>query len=139
MTPSRSKQMKNLYIQLIRFGIVGAIAFLIDYAIMIALTELAGINYLISSGISFTISVIVNYILSVTLVFKRKKDANKSKEFIIFVCLSVVGLGLNQLLMYIQVDLLSIYYMIAKIVATAVVMVYNFITRKLFIEDHSKT
>ncbi|MBU9736560.1 GtrA family protein [Diplocloster agilis] len=130
--------MKKLFTQLIRFGIVGAIAFLIDYAIMIALTELAGINYLVSSGISFTISVIVNYILSITIVFKPKKDANKTKEFIIFVFLSVIGLGLNQLLMYIQVDILAIFYMLAKIVATAVVMIYNFITRKLFIEDHTK-
>lgn len=129
--------MKKLFIQLVRFGIVGVIAFLIDYIIMIALTELAGINYLVSSGISFTISVIVNYILSITVVFQPKKDANKTKEFVIFVILSLIGLGLNQLLMYVQVDLLSIYYMIAKIIATGIVMVYNFITRKIFIEDHS--
>lgn len=130
--------MKKLFAQLVRFGIVGVIAFVIDYVIMIALTELVGINYLISSGISFTISVIVNYILSITMVFQPKKDANKTKEFIIFVILSVIGLGLNQLLMYVQVDLLSIYYMIAKIIATGIVMVYNFISRKIFIEDHSK-
>ncbi|WP_343250902.1 GtrA family protein [Diplocloster hominis] len=130
--------MKKLFAQLVRFGIVGVIAFVIDYVIMIALTELVGINYLISSGISFTISVVVNYILSITMVFQLKKDANKTKEFIIFVILSVIGLGLNQLLMYVQVDLLSIYYMIAKIIATGIVMVYNFISRKIFIEDHSK-
>ena len=48
--------------------------------------------------------------------------------------LSVIGLGINELIMYVTVDLLIINYMLAKIGATAIVMVYNFITRKLFLE-----
>lgn len=129
--------MEKLVRQIMRFGVVGVIAFAIDYGIMVALTELAGINYLISSAISFTVSVIVNYILSITVVFQPKKDANKAKEFMVFVILSIIGLGLNQVLMWLQVDILTWHYMFAKIVATGVVMVYNFITRKLFIEDRT--
>ena len=74
-----------------------------------------------------------NYVLSLTFVFDTKKG-NKIKEFIIFVVLSVIGLGINQLLMWFSVDILGIFYMISKIGATAVVMVYNFITRKLILE-----
>ena len=59
---------------------------------------------------------------------------NKAQELTVFIGLSVVGLGLNQVLMWIFVDKLNIYYMLSKIIATAIVMVYNFITRKLFIE-----
>lgn len=58
---------KNLMRQIIRFAFVGGSAFVIDYGVMIFLTELIGINYLISSGISFSVSVIYNYILSVHL------------------------------------------------------------------------
>lgn len=100
---------------------------------MIFLTEVFNVNYLISSGISFTISVIVNYVLSLTFVFDAKKG-NKIKEFIIFIVLSAVGLGINQVLMWFCVDVLGIFYMISKIGATAIVMVYNFITRKLILE-----
>lgn len=126
--------MKKLIAQLLKFGIVGGSAFVIDYGIMIVLTELVGINYLISSGISFAISVVYNYILSVHWVFEVNKDCNKQKEFIVFIVLSVIGLGLNQLLMWVTVSYMHFFYMIAKILVTAVVMIYNFITRKLFLE-----
>ena len=92
------------------------------------------INYLISGVFSFAISVIYNYILSKVWVFDAKKDNNKVTEFVIFVVLSIIGLGINQLIMYVGVEKFGIYYMLTKIVATVIVMVYNFITRKMFME-----
>lgn len=126
--------MKRLVNQIIKFGIVGGSAFVIDYGVMILLTEVFGINYLISSGISFTISVIYNYVLSIKWVFDVKKDNDRRHEFIVFIVLSVLGLLINQLIMWTCVDKLDIFYMLSKIIATAVVMVYNFITRKIFLE-----
>ena len=120
--------------QMIKFGFVGVLCFFIDWGIMVFLTEVFGINPLISSTISFTVSVTVNYILSVTFVFETDKNANKGSQFVIFVLLSIVGLGVNELCMWLGTDLLGIHYMITKVGATAVVMVYNFITRKIFIE-----
>lgn len=125
--------MKKLIAQTIKFGLVGFLCFFIDYGIMVFLTEVAGVHYLLSSGISFTVSVIVNYILSLTYVFETEQG-NRVKEFVIFVVLSVIGLGINQLLMWFCVDILGIFYMISKIGATAVVMVYNFVTRKMILE-----
>lgn len=125
--------MKKLLSQIIKFGLVGFLCFFIDYGIMVFLTEVAGVHYLLSSGISFTVSVIVNYVLSLTYVFETEKG-NWIKEFIIFVVLSVIGLGINQVLMWFCVDILGIFYMISKIGATAVVMVYNFVTRKIILE-----
>ena len=119
---------------MIKFGFVGFLCFFIDWGIMVFLTEVFGINPLISSTISFTVSVTVNYILSVTFVFETDKNANKGSQFVIFVLLSIVGLGVNELCMWLGTDLLGIHYMITKVGATAVVMVYNFITRKIFIE-----
>ena len=129
--------MKKLLTQIIKFGLVGFLCFFIDYGIMVFLTEVAGVHYLLSSGISFTVSVIVNYVLSLTYVFETEKG-NRIKEFIIFVVLSVIGLGINQALMWFCVDMLGIFYMISKIGATAVVMVYNFITRKVVLEKKDK-
>ena len=121
---------KKLFSQIIKFGFVGGTAFVIDAGLLFLLTEFCGIHYLISGMISFTASVIYNYILSVKLVFDAKKDANK----IVFIVLSVIGLGINQLFMWLFVDMMHIYYMLSKIIATVIVMVYNFITRKIFLE-----
>ena len=121
-----------------KFGFVGFLCFFIDYGIMVFLTEVFDINYLMSSGISYSISTVINYILSVTIVFETDKKKNRVKEFVLFVFLSVIGLGVNELCMKVGVELIGIHYMIVKIGATAVVMVYNFITRKIFIEKKAE-
>ena len=64
--------------------------------------------------------------------FSKKKQTYK--EVLLFAILSVIGLGVNQLVMYLGVDLLNIHYMLCKIIATIIVMIYNFVTRKIFIE-----
>ena len=50
----------------------------------------------------------------------------------------MIGLGVNEAAMWIAVEGLGIHYMISKIGATAVVMVFNFVTRKIFLEDKSE-
>lgn len=127
------KKHKKLVDQILKFGVVGGLAFLIDYGLLYFLTEYLHIYYLISSVISFTVSLIFNYILSIKWVFDVTKKQTY-KEVIIFVVLSVIGLGINQLVMYVGSDLLHIHYMFTKLVATAIVMVWNFVTRKIFIE-----
>lgn len=126
--------MKKLIAQFMKFGVVGAIAFVIDYGLMVALTELAGINYLISATISFTASVIFNYFASMRYVFRHKEGMSRRREFVIFVVLSVIGLGINNLLMWLGTGLLGITYLLTKIFATAVVTIYNFVTRKVFLD-----
>ena len=133
--------MKKLFSQIIKFGAVGFLCFFIDYGIMVALVELAGFGELAASGCSFAVSVTVNYILSITVVFDTDKGADKTKQFVVFVILRLIGLGINQIIMRAGIAWLGQYmnraYMVVKIFATAVVMVYNFITRKVFIEKKS--
>ena len=121
--------MEKLIKQIMKFGVVGGSAFVIDYGIMIFLTEVFHINYLISSGISFAVSV-----MSVKWVFEVEENRDKKQEFALFVVLSIIGLGINQLIMWLAVEKFRVFYMISKIGATIVVMVYNFVTRKLFLE-----
>lgn len=119
--------------QIFRFGIVGGICFFVDYGIMVFLVEKMGVPYLLASGISFTIALIVTYVLNMRFVFDARTDHNA--VFIIFAIMSVIGLGINQVIMKVMVEKVGSVYRLAKIVATAVVMVYNFITRKLLIES----
>lgn len=127
--------MKNhLVMQIIKFGFVGGIAFLIDYSILIICKELFHFSVLLSAAIAFTISVIFNYLASVKWVFEVDQEKSKKQNFILFIVFSIIGLILTELIMYIGTDIIDISYLIVKILATAIVMVFNFITRKLFLE-----
>jgi len=126
--------LKKLLAQFMKFGIVGVIAFVIDYGFMVLLTEVFGVPYLISTTVSFIISVIFNYFASMRFVFKRKDDMSRRREFIIFVVLSIIGLIINDVFMWLMVDFLYIDYRLSKIVVTFIVAVWNFVTRKIFLE-----
>lgn len=125
---------KKLLLQMFKFLLVGGLAFVIDYVTLIICKEVFNIPVLISAAIAFTVSVVVNYILSVKWVFDVDKSKSEKKNFIIFIVFSVIGLGLTELIMWLGVDIIKINYLIVKIIATAIVMVFNFVTRKLFLE-----
>ena len=120
--------------QFAKFGVVGVIAFVIDFGVMVFLTEVFGIDPVISATVSFIISVIFNYAASMRYVFSHREGMSRTREFIIFVVLSAIGLGINDLLIWAGTDLASFDYRLVKIFATAVVMVWNFVTRKIFLE-----
>lgn len=126
--------MQKLIAQIMKFGVVGALAFVIDYGLLIFLTEVFGLEYLVSATISFTVSVVFNYIASMRFVFAHKEGMSRRREFIIFIVLSVIGLGINNVALWAGVDLLGIDYRISKIVVTFIVMVWNFVTRKIFLD-----
>lgn len=125
---------EKLLIQIFKFGIVGGIAFVIDYVSLIVCKEVFHLNTLLAAAIAFTISVIYNYIASVKWVFDVNKEKDEKTNFIIFIVLSIVGLIITEIIMWFGTDVLKISYLIIKIVATAIVMVFNFITRKMFLE-----
>lgn len=123
-----------MIIQLIKFAIVGVIAAFVDVGVLVLLKELLHMEVLFSSAISFCVSVTVNYLLSMSFVFESKKQS-RIKEFCIFVVLSVGGLCLNQLILWAGVNYTSIHYLVIKILAMVIVPIYNFITRKIFLES----
>lgn len=126
--------MYRLIKQIIKFGGVGVLCFLIDFGVLYLLTDIFSFYYLVSAAISFTVSVIVNYLLSVKFVFETNPEYSQTRNFILFIIFSVIGLLLTEAIMKIGVDFFNWNYMAVKIIATAIVMVYNFITRKIFLE-----
>lgn len=127
--------MKKLIAQFMKFGVVGVIAFFIDYGLLAFCTEVLGINYLVSATIGFCVSVVFNYIASMRYVFSHKQGMSRRKEFVIFVCLSVIGLLINNGCMYAGVELLGIHYLVVKIGATVIVALWNFASRKVLLDE----
>ena len=126
--------MERLIQQILGFGVVGGIAFIIDFGVMVALTELVGLDPVFSAAVSFVVSLIFNYVASMRFVFSHRDDLSRSREFIIFVVLSAVGLGINELVMWLGTSAFPFDYRFVKIAATVIVMVWNFLSRRKWLD-----
>lgn len=133
--------MRKLIEQLAKFSVVGFAAFGIDYGVLMLLSQVFGVDPILSAGISFVVSVVFNYLASMRFVFTRRDDLSRSRELAIFVALSVVGLLINEVLMWLGVLLAgksALALTVTKVFATAVVMVWNFWSRKHWLEAPSE-
>ena len=144
--------MEKLIKQILKFGVVGGLSFIIDFAIYTAIIAIFGTAKPVVAAAAFfgfTISLIFNYVCSMKFVFVHDENMDRRKEFTIFAVLSLIGLALNEALIlgvlfvfdnvpFLQTGFNGLLWnfkeMLGKIFATGVVMVYNFITRKIFIE-----
>lgn len=120
--------------EVFRFLAVGGGCFLLEYLLLYTLTEYAGFDPLISAPIAFTISLIVNYILCVYVVFHAERQTGM--QMFLFIFTSLLGLLINQAVMWFCIDVAGIWYMFSKIIASAIVMIWNYITKRYILHGH---
>lgn len=126
------KKTEKLFIQIFKFVIVGGIATAIDFLLLFVFKDVFHIQVIISNTLSFCISLVYNYIASVSWVFDVNRKKDPKRNFIIFLIFSIIGLIINDLIMYLLINTLNTF--VSKIIATAIVMIFNFVTRKKFLE-----
>lgn len=129
--------MDKLIAQILKFGVVGGLAFGIDYGLLMLLSQVLGMDAVLAAGISFCVSLVFNYLASMRFVFAHRDDMSRTREFAIFLVLSAVGLGINEAIMWLGVRALgssAIAVTGVKVFATAIVMVWNFLSRKRWLD-----
>lgn len=129
--------MKKLIEQIFKFGVVGIIATVIDFGVLYILSQPLGLDPVLSAGISFCVSLVFNYSASMRYVFTHREDMSRSREFVIFLVLSLIGLAINEAIMAAGVAVLgnsAFAVMGTKVLATAIVMVWNFVSRKKWLD-----
>ncbi len=120
----------NIFIQFFRYIFVGGFAFLTD-AFTLWLCE-KWMNYMIAAAIAFVVGLAVNYALSIWFVFSESsKVKNKVKEFVVYGIIGLIGLLITEGIMYLFTDVFGLYFLISKIIAAAIVLVWNFAARKV--------
>jgi putative flippase GtrA len=117
-------------IQLMRYTVVGGLAFAVDFGTLFVLTEAAGLHYLVSAALAFLLGLSTNYALSVTWVFPRRRLRSRWVEFGIFGAIGLVGLGMNEFVMWVLTDKLGVHYLGSKAASAVVVYLWNFFARK---------
>lgn len=124
------KKHQAIIAEILRYSVVGGIAFLVDTGTLFVLTSFAHVYYLVSAVFGFCLGLFVNYVLSIKWVFHERKLANNRHEFLIFCVIGIVGLAFNELFLYIFTDLLSFYFLTSKIVSTVLVYAWNYGARR---------
>ena len=117
-------------IQLLRYIFVGGIAYAVDFGSLFLLTEVVKIHYLISAAIAFILGLLTNYILSIFWVFAKRTLTSKQMEFLIFAIIGLVGLGLNEGIIWFFTALVHFHYLMSKVISAIVVFFWNFFARK---------
>ena len=152
---------KQLFWEIFRFLLVGATATLVDYAVfylfrqwlLLARLMEGGtwniLSLIIATAFGFGAGLLVNWILSVKFVFravKNKEESSSTKSFFIFAVIGLIGLGITELGVVLLVHvfpeitlfgttafLLPWKEWLAKIIMTCIVLVFNYVGRKLFV------
>ena len=119
-----------------KYSIVGGICTVLDFALLFIVTHYLGVNYIISSIISFTSATILNYYLCISWIFTFRVVSNKYQEFLFYLVISGVGLTFNTVIIWGATEFFGFYFMISKIFATGLVFVWNFGARKYFLHSN---
>jgi putative flippase GtrA len=117
--------------QFFLYLIVGGLSFFVDIGAFIVLRTIE-VPVILSSVTSFSLATAANYLLSVVLAFERGRFP-RSIEVLRFLSVALVGLGLNTLLVWCFVYLFLIHPAAAKIVAVPIVLMWNYLGRRLFV------
>lgn len=125
--------------EFLKYFAASVVALAVDWGLLVVLTEIAGLNYLASAPVGYSIGLIVGYVLSVTLVFDRRRIADARREFVLFALIGLVGLALNQFVLFGAVDIVGLNYAVAKGPAAAIGFFFNFLVRRalLFSGKHT--
>jgi len=119
--------------KIIKYFIVGSIAALTDISLFYIFAKLLAYNYLIVAFFSYTIATFVNYILSINYVFQSRSKFSKKQELSLIYLVSGIAIMINQISLYILVDLLSIEIITSKVIATVITFFWNYFMRNNFI------
>ena len=116
--------------EFLRYGAASAVALAADFLTLVLLTEIAGIHYLTSAAVGFSLGVVIAYLLSVRWVFSARRLANMPVESAIFLLIGLAGLLVNHVVMFGLTEIALFPYAVSKIGSAGLVFMFNFILRK---------
>ena len=120
-----------LPVQFLFYVGIGGIAALVNLALFLGLLS-AGLSVFFAAPIAFIFAAIVNYLLCLLLLFRHKARWNTAWELIVYWCVvgavCVVDLGATKVLL-----LSGLGPSVAKLLASIVGLVFNFLGRRFFV------
>ena len=131
----------NEFVKIILYLFVGGTAALVEwglfylffYYLLVGLGLSVDTLTMVATALAFGLSTLYHYFLGNILVFDSGSKYDKSKELSLVFLVSIMGLVFNLVLMYVFVGLLSWQPMLAKVITSCIVVVWNYLSRKKWI------
>ncbi len=114
------------YRELVRYLIAGGSATVVHFLVLILLTEYAGVWYLASSGIAFICGVTVSFILQKWWTFSEVSTDMIPTQALYYLSVILAGLAVNASILFVLVDVLDMWYVVAQVPVSAIIAIINF-------------
>ena len=128
--PEQNRRRPNWQLQFMQFAGVGAIGTAAHYALLVMLVEMLGANAVTASTAGATLGALVNYLLNRRYTFRS--DKRHREALAKFLIIAALGLALNASFMFVFVEILGLYYLLAQVISTGLVLVWNFAGNKFW-------
>jgi putative flippase GtrA len=107
------------------FLVVGAVCTALQYLILVLLVQIAAVGATLASSIGFAISSVLNYALNYRFTYRATtRHASSAPRFVV---VNLAGLALNAAIVYAGVEMAGLHYVVAQVLATGIVLVWNFL------------
>ena len=100
--------------KIVRYFFVGGAAATVDIGLFFLFAKLLGYNYLVVACVGFTLATAVNYYLSIRFVFRSGARFTRRTELAFIYIVSLLGLALNQAILFALVDSAGVELMLSK-------------------------
>ena len=136
--------------QFIRYVFVGGGAAFVQWGLLVLLKEAVGLDANIANAVGFIGGLVFNYIISALWVFDNSSARNRAEDFIAFSLIGVVGLGINQGMIWLFDKALADsklfdglipadkYYLVGQVLATGIAFFWNFFARKYLLYNKTE-
>ncbi len=116
--------------EFVRYFVASGVALLADIGALTIFTSVFGMPYLVAGALAFLIGLLIIYVLSTHWVFSERRVGSPWTEFGLFALIGIVGLGINELILWILTGGIGLYVLYSKIVSVVFVFTWNFVARK---------
>lgn len=129
-------ELRPLFLKFLKFGAVGASGMAVHFGVLFLCKEVLSINPYVANTIGFITAATTNYILNRIWTF-RSHEKQVGVEYLKFILVSVVGLGINNGTLWLAGRLLPSWnddwrFYILWVVAVGVTTLWNFFGNLIF-------
>ncbi len=119
------------WLQLVRFGLVGGVGFVVNLAVYALFVHSVGVDYHVAAVVAWLVAVINNFVLNRHWTFDAR-DGRAHFQAMRFLVVSLLALGMSLLLLTLFVESAGIANVPAQALAVAAAMPLNFLGNKLW-------